>query len=133
MKFLRPTLFARTALTLFLCAVPALAQRPANPGIFKDYKGPLSSRLRFLASDAGKQMLLHSPSPMARPLLQKFHPEAVGQYPQEPMMQPTPIGGRRFITSALTNTTLPPNNCDNMHGTVMNLEPATNAVTQGEP
>ena len=135
MKSSRPTLFARTALTVFLCAVPALAQRPANPGIFKDYKGPLSSRLRFLASDAGKQMLLHSPSPMALPLLQKFHPDAVGQYPQEPMMQPTPIGGRRFITGAQPNATLPlaANNCDNHTGTIMNLEPATNAVTQGEP
>src|SRR5450755_1254692 len=80
---------------LILCATQVFAQIPSNPGIFQGYSAPPTSGLRFLASDAGKKMLLHSPSPMALPLLQRFHPDAVGQYPQQPLMQAAPLGGPR--------------------------------------
>lgn len=118
-----------TPATLILAAVlatPSLAQNPRNPGIFQQYSAPVSSSLGFLASEAGKQSLLHSPSPMALPLLTRFHPDAVSQYPQEPLMQPGPIGRPRPSPAATVT------GCGTASGTVMNLEPAPNAVTQRE-
>jgi hypothetical protein len=61
---------------------------------------------------------------MALPLLTRFHPDAVGQYPQQPMMKAGPVGGPR---PAVTVT-----GCGTTSGTVMNLEPAAGAVTQKE-
>ena len=112
-------------LLMALWASQALAQKPQNPGIFQPYSAPVSSTLRFWASDAGKDLLLHSPSPMALLLLQKFHPDAAGQYPQQPMLQPGPRGGVRPAISVT--------GCGSSSGTVMNLEPSTNAVGQYQP
>ena len=109
-----------------LCATTLVAQNtPNNPGIFQGYKTPVSSTLRFWASEQGKQALLHSPSRMALPLLQRFHPEAVGQYPQEPMLQSGPQSSFREPISIT--------GCGTTSGTVMNLEPATDAVSQQGP
>ena len=125
MRFSRRTLFGQVLLALLtLSAIQGFAQ-DRNPGIFQGYTAPPSSSMRFLASDAGKQALLHSPSPMALPLLQRFHPDAVGQYPQQPMMQAGPLGGPRGPVTVA--------GCGTASGTVMNLEPALNAVAQGQP
>ena len=125
MRFSRRTFFGQVLLALLtLSAIQGIAQ-DRNPGIFQGYSAPPSSSMRFLASDAGKQVLLHSPSPMALPLLQRFHPDAVGQYPQQPMMQAGPIGGPRAPVTVA--------GCGTASGTVMNLEPALDAVAQGQP
>ncbi len=118
-------LFAHaTLVSVALLTTPLFAQNPHNPGIFQQYSAPVSSTLRFLASEEGKQRLLHSPSRLALPLLTRFHPDAVGQYPQQPMMQPGPL------------STIHPNisvsGCGTASGTVMNFEPAANAVGQRE-
>ena len=123
--FSRRSLFADGVLMLLvLCATQLLAQNPQNPGVFQKYSAPPSSTLGFLASEAGKRVLLHSPSPIALQLLWRFHPDAVGQYPLEPLMKAGPLGGPR---PAVTVT-----GCGTTYGTVMNLEPAANAVTQKE-
>jgi hypothetical protein len=119
--------FAQTALTLVtLCSIPLAAQNPRNPGVLQKYTATASSRLRFLASDAGKQMLLHSPSPAAVQLLQRFHPDAVGQYqPRQPLTQPAAFAGGHELVSVT--------GCGTVSGTVMNLEPSANAVSQNQP
>ena len=123
--FSRRILFTHALLlSAAVVATPLLAQNPRNPEMFQQYTAPVSSTLGFLASEAGKEALLHSPSPMALPLLTRFHPDAVGQYPQEPMMQAGPLGGP---SPAVTVT-----GCGTTSGTVMNLEPAANAVSQHE-
>jgi hypothetical protein len=125
MNCFRRILFTQALLmSLAMGATSLLAQNPRNPGIFQGYSAPMSSTLRFFASEAGKQALLHSPSPMALPLLRKFHPDAVGQYPQEPMMHPGPMGGPRAPASVT--------GCGTTSGTVMNLEPSAQAVGQRE-
>ena len=95
--------------------------------------------MRFLASEAGKQMLLQSPSPAALPLLQRFHPDAVGQYHPRPAVTPAAsdadarqpqtqvaayAGGHRAISVT---------GCGTASGTVMNNESAIGAVAQGQP
>lgn len=127
----RGTLLSRAVLTLlFLCAVQMLAQNPQNPGIFQKYSAPPSSTLGFFASDSGKRLLLRSPSSIALELLKRFHPDAVGQYPQKPQFAPvqTKDVHPNSVRSSATVT-----GCGTLTGTRMNLEPATNAVTQKAP
>jgi hypothetical protein len=130
MRSSRPTLFVPILFTLIAAvAASGFAQEmsyPPNPGIFQGVTAPLSPALRFWASDAGKKLLLHSPSPMALGLLRWFHPEAVGLYPQEPLLKPGPVGSPRAPSLSVTG-------CGTVSGTVMNLELAVNAVGQYEP
>ncbi len=126
-------LFSQAVLTLVaVCATQALAQEapqnhyPPNPGIFQGLTAPLSPTARLWASDEGKKLLLHSPSPIAPALLKWFHPDAVGQYPQEPLHQQGPRA--TSVRPGLTVT-----GCGTASGTVMNLEPPTNAVGQYGP
>jgi hypothetical protein len=111
---------------LILCATQLLAENPQNPGVLQKYTARASSRLRFLASDAGKEMLLHSPNPVALTLLKRFHPDAVGQYPKQPLYQVEQTGGARRPPLTVTG-------CGTNWGTVMNLEPSANAVSQSQP
>ena len=119
-----------------VCASQVLAQAPVNPGIFQQYPGQLSSTTRFWASDAGKNYLLHSPSPAAFPMLQKLHPEAASQYPQEPMLPPA-RGNSPHQPAPAQDVSVHPNltvtGCGTSSGTVMNLEPTANATTQNQP
>lgn len=122
----RRIFFTQSLLMLLaIGAIPLFAQDPRNPGIFQKYSAPPSSTLGFLASEGGKQLLLHSPSPVALQLLSRFHPDAVSQYPQEPLLK---AGPNKVVLPAATVT-----GCGTASGTRMNLEPATNAVTQKEP
>jgi len=130
----RPTLLALVALTvLAVCAIPTFAQDsshfPPNTGIYQGVDGPLSPMTRFLASDRGKEYMLHSPNPAMRGLLHWFHPEAVSEYPKEPLRQ-APAGPAAHVAfhPAVTTT-----GCGTTTGTVMNLEPAANAVGQYAP
>jgi len=126
----RRILFVQAVLTLVVvCAMQVFARDPhypQNTGVFKGSSAPLSPTLRFWASDAGKRLLLHSPSPMAVPLLKWFHPEALGQYPQQPLLKRGPMS---FVHRDPVTVT----GCGTVSGTVMNLEPAANAVTQSGP
>jgi len=137
-----------TVLTLaVLCAMPGYAQQssfPQNTGVFEGVTAPLSPTLRYWASDAAKNVLLHSPSPMAPALLHWFHPDAEGQYPQEPLLQPGPIGSPRLGRDSqellrqpgpdiLTQPLFTVTGCGTSVGTVMNRESATNAVGQYDP
>ena len=130
----RPTLLTLVVLTLLaVCATQAIAQEssrfPANTGIYQGVDGPLSPTTRFLASERGKQFLLHSSNPAALGFLHWFHPDAVSQYPQEPLMK-APVGPAAHLVSRPAVTTT---GCGNTTGTVMNLESATNAVGQYAP
>lgn len=132
MRLSRRILFVQAVLTLVVvCATQLLAQQPQhfppNTGIYKDSTAPLSPMTRFWASDAGKNLLLHSPSPMAPALLKWFHPDIADRYPQEPL---------RKLEPSATPSLRPPvtvTGCGTTTGTVMNLEPAVNAVTQSGP
>jgi len=113
-------------LSLVAFSLPTVvAQNYHNPGIYQQLPAPISTTLRFWASDAGKNLLLHSPSPFAFPLLQHFHPEAASQYPLQPMMHRGPVGATRPAVSVT--------GCGTDSGTVMNLEPAALAVSQTAP
>lgn len=130
----RPTLLIQAALTLLtLCATQAIAQEssrfPPNTGIYQDVNAPISPTTRFLASERGKQYLLHSSNPSALGLLHWFHPEAVSQYPLEPLKK-APVGPAAHLVSRAGIT---PTGCGTTTGTVMNLEPAANAVGQYAP
>ena len=138
MRSSRP--YSRAILTLLiLCSTALVAQNPKNPGVLQKYTGTASAHMRFLASEAGKQMLLQSPSPAALPLLQRFHPDAVGQYHPRPPVTPAAsdadarqpqtqvaayAGGHRAISVT---------GCGTASGTVMNNESAIGAVAQGQP
>ncbi len=130
----RPTLLILVVLTLVAaCAIQGVAQElkhyPPNPGILQDVSGPLSPTTRFWASENGKQFLLHSSNPGALGLLHWFHPEAVSQYPQEPLRKAPPAGPAHGVSKPPVTVT----GCGTTTGTVMNLEPATDAVTQYGP
>ena len=97
---------------------------------------------RFWASDAGKNLLLHSPSPMAPALLKWFHPDAAAQYPQEPLRKLEPgkletgkPGSGKVEPAAVARLrpAVTVTGCGTTTGTVMNLEPAANALTQDGP
>jgi hypothetical protein len=127
-------LFVQAALILVaVCATQVFAQAPQhqqNTGVFNGSTAPLSPALRYLASDAAKQALLHSPNPGAPALLKWFHPEAVGQYPQEPLIKRGPVGS---VHPDAHRGAVSVTGCGTASGTVMNLESATNAVGQYEP
>ena len=138
MRSSRPHIQAVLTL-LILCSMTLVAQNPKNPGVLQKYTGTASAHMRFLASEAGKQMLLQSPSPAALTLLQRFHPDAVGQYHPRPALtpaapstaerQPLPqvaayTGGHQAISVT---------GCGTASGTVMNNESAISAVAQGQP
>jgi hypothetical protein len=127
-------LFVQAVLILVAgCATQGFAQdfqRSQNTGIFEGATAPLSPALRFLASEAGKQRMLHSSNPGVLPLLKWFHPEAVGQYPQKPLFKQRPAG---TVRPDVHRDTVVVTGCGNTSGTVMNLEPATNAVGQYGP
>lgn len=130
----RPMLLTQVVLTLVaVCVTQAIAQDsskfPPNTGIFQGVDGPLSPTTRFLASERGKQYLLHSSNPAALGLLHWFHPDAVNQWPQEPLRK-SPVGPAAHYVSRPGIT---PTGCGTTTGTVMNLEPATNAVGQYSP
>ena len=74
--------------------------------------------------------MLHSPNPGAPALLKWFHPEAVGQYPQEPLFKRGPVGS---VRPDAPRDTVSVTGCGTGSGTIMNLEPATNAVGQYGP
>ena len=97
---------------------------------FRDVQAPLSPALRYLASDAAKQALLRSPNPAAPALLKWFHPEAVAQYPQEPFFKRGPVAS---VRPGVHQDTVSVTGCGTGSGTVMNLEPQTNAVGQYGP
>lgn len=131
----KPTLLFLVALTLVaVCAIPGLAQElkhyPTNPGVFKGVQTPLSPEMRFWASDRGKDVLLHSTNPAALGMLHWFHPEAVSQYPQEPLHKASPVGAAAHVVSRPPVTTT---GCGTTTGTVMNLESPVNAVGQYGP
>jgi hypothetical protein len=126
MRSVRWALAVSATLTVaILSATNLFAQNPRNPGIFKQWTAPPSSTLAYFASEAGKQALLHSSNPAARGILARFHPDAVGQYPQQPL-----------VHADLTSEIHPPvsvTGCGTASGTVMNREPATNATSQRGP
>ena len=124
----------RSRWALAVCAFVALAllsggglfaQNPRNPGIFKQWTAPPSSTLAYWASDAGKEALLHSSNPHALGLLERFHPEAAGLYPQRPL--------RELQVSPMVHAPASVTGCGTASGTVMNLEPVANAVGQNGP
>src|SRR5271156_2238601 len=120
-------------LLLAVCATQVFAQapqRPPNTGVFQGVQAPLSPALRYLASDAGKQVLLHTPNPGAPALLKWFHPEALGQYPQKPLLKLRPASS---VHPDVHQNTVVVTGCGTGSGTIMNLEPATNAVGQYGP
>ncbi len=127
-------LFVQAALILVaVCATQVFAQapqRPQNTGVFQGVQAPLSPALRYLASDAAKQALLRSPNPAAPALLKWFHPEAVAQYPQEPFFKRGPVAS---VRPGVHQDTVSVTGCGTGSGTVMNLEPQTNAVGQYGP
>ncbi len=127
-------LFVQVALIVVaVCATQVFAQapqRPPNPGIFQGVEAPLSPALQYLASDAGKYFLLHSTNPQAPMLLQRFHPEAVGQYPQKPLFKQGPAAA---VRPSVNHDTVVVTGCGSGSGTIMNLEPTTNAVGQYGP
>lgn len=130
----KPTLLTLVVLTLLaVCATQAIAQElkhyPSNTGVFKDVQAPLSPTMRFWASDRGKEVLLHSSNPGALGLLHWFHPEAVSQYPQEPLRK-APAGPAAHVAYKPPVTTT---GCGTTTGTVMNLESPVNAVGQYGP
>jgi len=130
----RPTWLIQAVLTLLaVCATPAIAQQsskfPANTGIYQGVQGPLSPMTRFLASERGKQYLLHTSNPAALGLLHWFHPDAVAQYPQEPLRQAPVEPAAHLVSSPAITTT----GCGTTTGIVMNRESATNAVGQYAP
>ncbi len=147
MKLSMRIVLATTSTLLVLCAMPGFAQAPRfpkNTGVFEGVTAPLSPTLRFWASDAGKDLLLHSPNPAAPALLHWFHPEAESQYPQEPLLKPGPVASPRVSQAAQERFWQPGSNivfqpfatvtgCGTSVGTVMNLEPVTNAVGQYQP
>jgi hypothetical protein len=99
-------LLSQAVLTLMaVCITQAFAQDvqhyPPNTGIYKDVIAPLSPTTRFWASDRGKEFLLHSSFPGALGLLHWFHPDAVSQYPQEPLRK-APSG--RLVKPSVTST-----------------------------
>jgi hypothetical protein len=103
------------------------AQNPitVNPGIFQNFKAPVSSMKAFLASPQGQQMLLHSPNPHAKALLMRYFGSTVAsQWPVKPLM--TAPSGR--VSPSVTVT-----GCGTASGTRFNLEPVTNPVPQNEP
>ncbi|MGC2111321.1 MAG: hypothetical protein WA655_17535 [Candidatus Korobacteraceae bacterium] len=126
MRSVRWALAVTALLTLVMLSATGLfAQNPRNPGIFKQWTAPPSSTLAYFASEAGKQALLHSSNPAARGILARFHPDAVGQYPQQPL-----------VHADLASEIHPPvsvTGCGTASGTVMNLEAAANAVAQRGP
>ncbi len=120
-------------LLLAVCATQVFAQapqRPPNTGVFQGVQAPLSPALRYLASDAGKQVLLHTPNPGAPALLKWFHPEALGQYPQKPLLKLRPASS---VHPDVHQNTVVVTGCGTGSGTIMNLEPQTNAVGQYGP
>ena len=139
------TVIASTFTALMLSGLPSFTQsvKPENPGIFQKYRSEPSAYLRFLASDQGKQMLLHSPNPFAQSLMTRFHPEAASQWPQKPLLKATPAApAPREFESARTMSMqgiLQPNAvtvntaCGAASGNRFNLEPAVSPVYQGTP
>jgi hypothetical protein len=114
-------------LCFFALGPQLFAQSPysVNPGIFQNFKAPVSSMQAFLASPQGQQMLLHSPNPHAKALLMRYFGSTVAsQWPVKPLM--TAPTGR--VTPSVTVT-----GCGTASGTRFNLEPATNPVPQNEP
>ncbi len=73
----------------------------SNPPAFQHYVAPPSGPVRFLASEEGKAMLLHSPHPKAQEWLRMFHGEAAAQ-----LYSPPPSSGERPTSQ---NPSLPGN------------------------
>jgi hypothetical protein len=129
---------------ILLSGIPSHGQsaKPKNPGIFQGYAVQPSAYLGFLASEDGKQMLLHSPNPSSYKLLKRFHPDFASQWPQKPILQAPaplkpPLGIKSvpappmigFQPAAVTvNTT-----CGAASGHIFNLESSMTPVYQGTP
>ncbi len=100
-----------------------------NPGIFQNFKAPVSSMNFFYASEGGKQILLHSPNPHAKELLTRFFGSTVAsQWPVQPLL---PRSVSRAVSLVPTVT-----GCGTASGTRFNLESglaASPAVPQNEP
>ena len=108
-----------------------------NPPAFQKFAAPVSSRLAFLASEKGKQMLLASPSPMAKDLLRKFHgAEAAGAWDKTPHEYRTPLAPRSLPPlppRGQNITPVPQALVGRCAATRFNLEPSANALPQNEP
>jgi len=124
---------------LLLFAAQLLAQsstkvlNPNNPPAFQKYAAPVSSRLAFLASEKGKQFLLHAPNPIAKSLLKEYHgADAAAQWdsiPHKYLTQGRPSAAASQAQHSITPASGPATRCS---GTRFNLEPAANALPQNE-
>jgi len=109
------------AAVLVISGAQAFGQAPriANPGFFQKVPVPVSSSFTFLASEQGKQLLLHSPNPNAKMVLRRFFGSAVAnQWPMYPLLKPQT--GVRPLPQGPTVA-----GCGTASGTEFNLEPAS--------
>jgi hypothetical protein len=127
------------AAQLFAQSTPNVGNS-SNPPAFQKFAAPISSRLAFLASEKGKQVLLGSPNPLARELLMKYHgADAAALWDKiphkyataappspaadvSPQRNATPIPKRSPGASSSVTTRCP--------ATQFNLEPAAGAMPQ---
>jgi hypothetical protein len=124
---LRTVMSVLFILCCFTLGPQLFAQSPysVNPGIFQNFRAPVSTMQAFLASPQGQQMLLHSPSPHAKALLMRYFGSTVAsQWPAKLLM----TGPSGSVSPSATVT-----GCGTASGTRFNLEPATNPVPQNEP
>jgi hypothetical protein len=111
---------------------------PFNPPAFQKYAAPVSSRIAFLASEQGKQFLLHAPNPIAKKLLQRYHGAAVAAewdtIPHKYLTQgaSSPSTGTQGNGNLLTSSTALLTPVSRCAATRFNLESPTNALPQNE-
>lgn len=111
---------------------------PFNPPAFQKYAAPVSSRIAFLASEQGKQFLLHAPNPIAKKFLQRYHGAAAAAewdtIPHKYLTQgaSSPSSGTQGNGTLLTSSTALLAPVPRCPATRFNLESPTNAVPQNE-